>query len=147
MAVDQTEKPKENQGLLGLGFKPGQPVPPLAELGIPSRVGEEGDVEWMVHGPIDFWLDQSYDFRSYLWRRRDWVLQAIFRAWNSFSLALLGYPVRLNFGGWPIESLPVPYEPGQIQTLWEKAPRSVQKIIFASALEYLKPQLSAQSHS
>ena len=135
----------EKHGLLALGLKEGQSLPFLDEAGISSRVNHEGGVEWIVHDPLEVWLDRTDSIRDYLARQEDRVYRDIFRGLNSFSRALMGFSIRLSYDGWPVDTLSAPFEVGAIATLWEEAPSQIQHLAKLSALEYLKPQLTTSA--
>lgn len=141
------EKKEQKQGFLALpGMEVGQEVPLFKELGIPSRIGPEGEALWQIK-PIDlFYLDREEPYRDYLWKKWDWILHAMFRGWNMLLRALDGNPSRLRYT-WDVPFFPAPDHPNQVPTLLEQAPYEAQKMALASAYEYLKPQLEAQSHS
>lgn len=146
MALDNTQKPEQKQGLLAHGLEVGQSLPFLDELGIANRVNKEGKVEWNVHDRFLLWLDWTEPIRDYLARREDQVYRDIFRGWNLFSRALMGSPVRPRRGGWPVETLNAPFQNGTVSTFWEEAPGQIQKIAGyraqLSAMKYLEPQLN-----
>lgn len=135
------EKTHEKPGFLALGFQPGQAVPLFEQLGIPSRIGQEGEALWQVL-PDLYELNRNEPYGTYIWKKWDWILNAMFRGWNLFLRALDGNPIRMNYS-WNAPILPGPDLPSQVPTLFEPAPYQAQKMALTSAFEYLKPQLEA----
>lgn len=131
MAVEPKD---QKQGLLGLGFKAGNPLPLLEEAGIPGRVDTNGAVEWQVHDAETLFILNYHDLQAYLARKEDRLLQTIFRRLNTFVRALMGIPVRLNWGeGWPIETLPGSFSKDSFFKPWERAPQEIQSMVFEGA--------------
>ncbi|MDO8494183.1 MAG: hypothetical protein Q7S68_02475, partial [Deltaproteobacteria bacterium] len=116
--------------------------PFLDKAGIASRVDHEGAVEWILHDSELVWLDRTESLRDYLARKEDRVYRDVFRGLNLLSRAMMGFSIRLNYDGWPVDTLPAPFQAGAIATLWEQAPSQIQHLAQLSALEYLKPQLT-----
>ena len=132
---------KEKQGFLTPElqgrFKEGDRVPFLEELGIPSRIGKQGEAEWAL---IDRSIAQADFFSPYVDYRiekDERVRHAIFKMWHLFMQALLGEPLSLM--GQPVGSIPhnedlvitIPGEPSP--TYWTVAPKAVQSAAFYSA--------------
>lgn len=140
MAVRNDEKAEQKQGLLAYGYNPGDRLTFLDSLGIPNRVGEQGEVQWQVLDYYLFWLNATDPYRSYLFAKDDRIYHSIFRGWNLFLRALDGNPIRLQYS-WNIPELPTPDRADQVPTLWEAGSHQVQKMALISAHEYLKPQL------
>ncbi|MBI4125216.1 MAG: hypothetical protein HY609_02425 [Deltaproteobacteria bacterium] len=132
------ENLREKQGFLALGLNPGEPIPLFDKLGIPSRVGQEGEALWQIRSLDLFLLDAAEPYRGYGQGKLGWILNSIFRGWNLFLRALNGDPIRLRYN-WDVPLLPTPDYLNQIPTLFERAPLQAQTMALTSAFEYLKP--------
>lgn len=121
-------------------FKEGDSLAFINEAGIPNRINEEGRVEWQILDLATINIINFADVRLYQQRRESWVVQAIFRGFNSMRRAQMGFRIPSSAGqGWPIPLMPV-LSPDSVQELWHTAPGQIQSLAFKSAQEYLRHQ-------
>ena len=151
MVLQADKKDQGKRGLLSVGFegqeplyKEGDSIPYLDALQIPNRIDRDGELEWILpnRDALDVWLDATDPYREYIARKEDQTYQSLFRGLNILMQAIMGFPVRSNYGGWPLEQLPIPFRAKDIPNIWDKAPWQVQSMAIHSAKKYLEAQMS-----
>lgn len=126
----------EKSGLLRLGWPVGQPIDWLTDLGIASRVDEDGDVAWRVFSNDVLWINATWSLTRSILKKHESVLTAIFRSWESFERAIFGFHVPDRFSG-GVTDIDFMIDP-RVFNPFEKAHPQIQRLAYERAVrEYL----------